>query len=631
MSLALRIKQKLVRAEQFTYDKHQLDPDGQQIRLLLLYPGKGNDALKGELSVVDLASKPAYDTLSYAWGLSSEYSTINLHGKQLSIGRNLHHALRDLRQPHSWLLIWTDAICINQSDDREQSHQVQQMGRIYSDARVVHAWLDHRFDPKAGIFEEINNSLDPLDARRASDKDFWDPAVRFLQNPYWKRMWIQQELILAREILVHSRGYILNDTLTRWLLDIPSRVFFAWRAESQIYGDLDTAINGHDYMPFFMGLNTGREFVSDANKSFAGQLQRLQAQPHTFAELFSDYGRAYFSQGSLLNLFLETAPLQTSEPRDLVYALLGLAIDVEEGDVVVDYDLPVAKVYSQVAELYVNKYKSLVFLCFYKYTHTLSNSPSWLPTPQKLCEVLWLSFKKSVLCGAYRPAYGASIRDSKILSVRGIRVDKLTWTPSKSSIAHISVKRWRRHLQLYFGSEEYLNDDDIVKVLFPWWSFKTLQSYSMPDLEPSERRTTLTTLFDMTAEPGCEDMSLVHYVEGYVRPRLTPSSRIRSGLKLMEYGVSNEVLFGTADGRLGCVGRAAQVKEGDEVWALYGCPIPLILRPPPPSNESQYYEQIGCISNVSNLMSGEGFHGFPDDGELGFRHGGREIQQIDIG
>jgi hypothetical protein len=37
--------------------------------------------------------------------------------------------------------IWIDAICINQQDNEEKDHQVQHMGEIYRNAKLVVVWL----------------------------------------------------------------------------------------------------------------------------------------------------------------------------------------------------------------------------------------------------------------------------------------------------------------------------------------------------------------------------------------------------------------------------------------------------------------------------------------------------------
>jgi hypothetical protein len=37
--------------------------------------------------------------------------------------------------------IWIDAICINQQDNEEKYHQVQHVGEVYRDAKLVVVWL----------------------------------------------------------------------------------------------------------------------------------------------------------------------------------------------------------------------------------------------------------------------------------------------------------------------------------------------------------------------------------------------------------------------------------------------------------------------------------------------------------
>lgn len=46
-----------------------------------------------------------------------------------------------MRLRHSKRIIWADAVCINQQDDAEKSHQVPLMGSIYSLAKTDAVWL----------------------------------------------------------------------------------------------------------------------------------------------------------------------------------------------------------------------------------------------------------------------------------------------------------------------------------------------------------------------------------------------------------------------------------------------------------------------------------------------------------
>lgn len=44
-----------------------------------------------------------------------------------------HHTL--------WDYIWVDAICVNQSNEKEKNQRVRAMGKVYSNAVEVSAWL----------------------------------------------------------------------------------------------------------------------------------------------------------------------------------------------------------------------------------------------------------------------------------------------------------------------------------------------------------------------------------------------------------------------------------------------------------------------------------------------------------
>lgn len=53
-------------------------------------------------------------------------STIEINGQMTSITTNLDIALRNLWQKQGeGVLVWADAICINQTDDKEKASQVR--------------------------------------------------------------------------------------------------------------------------------------------------------------------------------------------------------------------------------------------------------------------------------------------------------------------------------------------------------------------------------------------------------------------------------------------------------------------------------------------------------------------------
>jgi hypothetical protein len=149
-----------------------LDPTLNEIRCITILPGSGDDPVTCEQLYTNLNEDPlvriSYTAISYCWGDVSDTVPIRLRcpfskdpftptGAKAScnsqfltipfrVTQNLYTALLALRQaPTSHVreiyCFWIDALCINQSDPQEKSHQVGFMGKIYSSAESVFVWL----------------------------------------------------------------------------------------------------------------------------------------------------------------------------------------------------------------------------------------------------------------------------------------------------------------------------------------------------------------------------------------------------------------------------------------------------------------------------------------------------------
>ena len=113
----------------------------------------------------------------------------------LQISQNLYDFLavaRRKRWLHKWF--WIDALCIDQSNTTERSHQVAHMGHIYAHALKVIVWLGQ-------TSTQFTRSLSE------ADFDEWRSFV--LENEYWNRAWITQEIVLARKVAV-----LINEKMT---------------------------------------------------------------------------------------------------------------------------------------------------------------------------------------------------------------------------------------------------------------------------------------------------------------------------------------------------------------------------------------------------------------------------------
>ena len=124
------------------------------IRLVEIEPGLPGQPLKCSVRESDLESGQSFRALSYVWGEKRSQRSIFVKAAdrsdpelaQLDVTPNLWDALQTLREaPPSAapLTIWVDAICINQDDVEERSHQVAMMRETYAHASCVEVWLGH--------------------------------------------------------------------------------------------------------------------------------------------------------------------------------------------------------------------------------------------------------------------------------------------------------------------------------------------------------------------------------------------------------------------------------------------------------------------------------------------------------
>lgn len=116
--------------------------------------------------------------------------------------RNLWDFLQILQANDDNEWYWADQISMNQSDENERNHQVGLMSEIYSQARSVHAWIGH---PVQAVGKSIfkTNLLAPFRLKSLGNEyEAIQELAELFTRPYWDRLWIVQELRLAREVQV---------------------------------------------------------------------------------------------------------------------------------------------------------------------------------------------------------------------------------------------------------------------------------------------------------------------------------------------------------------------------------------------------------------------------------------------
>ncbi|KAH6847216.1 heterokaryon incompatibility protein-domain-containing protein [Chaetomium sp. MPI-CAGE-AT-0009] len=176
------------------------------IRLLRLMPHKDESAdLQCQLFDYPLQSSEGthlYEALSYVWGDPHQRHSISVDGYDLLVTANLHAALLRLRDRFLERIVWVDAICINQDDNEEKGNQIRSMAEIYSKASRVTVWLGEAEDDGERALEAISRSATETFSEALFD-DSTTRAIRLLlQRPWFKRIWVLQEVAAARNVLI---------------------------------------------------------------------------------------------------------------------------------------------------------------------------------------------------------------------------------------------------------------------------------------------------------------------------------------------------------------------------------------------------------------------------------------------
>ncbi|KAH9216660.1 heterokaryon incompatibility protein-domain-containing protein, partial [Leptodontidium sp. 2 PMI_412] len=181
-----------------------------EIRLLCLQPRLNSNSVKCTLQKARLSLLPHYVALSYMWGPKEEQKNITLNGFTCPIRSNLWHALLHLRLETGTRFIWADAICIDQSSIEERNHQVAQMWRIYSQAEMVIAWLGVPGTMSEQAIRTIchyGESSHPSITSPLNQNAMWDRGslldflLALCRREYWSRLWIVQEILMAKKLL----------------------------------------------------------------------------------------------------------------------------------------------------------------------------------------------------------------------------------------------------------------------------------------------------------------------------------------------------------------------------------------------------------------------------------------------
>ncbi|PMD67720.1 HET-domain-containing protein [Hyaloscypha bicolor E] len=200
----------------YRYSEASLDPDS--TRLLRLMPCEDETApIQCQLFNYDLQKSSGrphrYEALSYVWGSSDKRQSLVIDGSEprdLAITANLHNALSRLRDHSFERVLWADSVCINQEDEPEKKRQIQLMAKIYGQADRVVVYLGEAADNSDQALEDIRAAAENESTTSLISNKSQEAILKLLERPWFRRIWVLQEVALARNILIMCGSTEIN-------------------------------------------------------------------------------------------------------------------------------------------------------------------------------------------------------------------------------------------------------------------------------------------------------------------------------------------------------------------------------------------------------------------------------------
>lgn len=331
--------------------------------------------LRCEIAHVSLRKVPRYVAISYAWGDAGDTRKIELEGSLVPISVSLHGALYALRQKSESVLVWADALSIDQQNADERAQQIQLMGGIFASADSVAVWLG----PEKDDSTEAIGFLCDLASRGSSSAKLGDisssaatrrallAVVPLFEREYWRRLWVIQEIFNARDITVYC-----GPTKVSWdVYQEASRIF---RAERHT---LDRHIRTEKYGSLAEQLSFTQVLVSNGPASLPNLRPIIERE-----------------EEPLLDVLRACRRKLSSDPKDKLFGVLGMLPERVRSEFRADYSLSLRDMYTEIVDYVLKTTENLDIICDAVHfpAHTsLVNLPSFVPDWSHIPQVASLS------------------------------------------------------------------------------------------------------------------------------------------------------------------------------------------------------------------------------------------------
>jgi hypothetical protein len=556
---------------------------------LISFAEPGTSSVDVALNIVPASiqteQRPSYEAISYTWGDTQETIKITLNGMDSDIPHSLYSILVFLQRTlPAKSLLWADAICINQNDLEEKAIQIGLMGPIYELAELVRVFPSPDFATLDIDIDEITSfsrsTSIPLPAPQGSISDepllshgfpdlsdpFWTKIRAFFLLPWFYRLWIIQEAVLARKLVIHC-----GDSMLEWKdLVVFVKKIKSWSLSSRISKPLVSK-------------------VCHGIRLAEGWIRVL-----TIDLMRSKYSKSIFAQ----LLMMRGALCQN--PLDRVYGMLWLIEDSARDKIKPNYGKKVQEEFLEFNHLALSEYRDLASLPTACTVERLPQLPSWCSNLQSPLD--YNLFSACSAGGELKSAIGphlASSRDKRWILLQGYYV---------CSVANVLSAQFHEchaltsHRQCSISSLEWLS---------ACFNFAKVNSLGLGEL----KRVLITDCLESGANAKATDQEIGSHFQDKIRywdycQKGAPGTSIPLDQESMKRAarMSREIpranagrkLFITESGRLGLTHHT--VHSGDFICVFEGANAAFVLRP-----ISDSLDRFEFISDawVMGLMNGE--------------------------
>lgn len=409
------------------YNYQPLSVASSEIRILKLDCSQVTDGIECELEHVFLQNSPQFDALSYTWGPNVFSQSILCGGRSLAVTESLHAALLELRRSQ-YTYIWIDAVCINQQNVSERNAQVAIMSDIYRAARRVVVWLGSSSASDSLAFkaiQEMQTELQKWTAQRerekgpdpvfenAIDRDYqefytgfkhihsplwaegsevWKCLSHLAQRPWFRRIWIIQEVALARNAIVKCGVFEIGfPTFVQTYAVIRGSAF---QTRLNGYGDHNDGVNQMTQI---------EKIRAALDTAGAWKLNRIM--PNTRSSLATD-------------------------PRDKIFGVLGLAADHHAREFPVDYEIDTVTLYKLFTAFCIEQTGSYDILSTFPVAPELNRLvglPTWVPDYSGIeeCHPITTRFPSAYNAGKNTMMQATFSSNGDVLTITGTVLDSI--------------------------------------------------------------------------------------------------------------------------------------------------------------------------------------------------------------